>query len=177
MLDSLVSTLPPAGAIAQGEEVSERDSALLRRFWVAFFGPEEDGGPSFVLRGENWKKAGFQRDDPISDLRACGLLALQQLVYFVEEHGDLARSMCAAQRGDDALAFYPWATAGVAVTQMLATFFELMQPSGVTGSFKHARRGFWAYVIVCICLSPASLSGSSTASSHATSICRIDGFN
>ena len=70
-------------------------------------------------------------------------------VYFVEEHGTLARTMCAAQQGDDALAFYPWATAGVAVTQMLATFFELMQPSGVTGSFKQARRGFWACVCPC----------------------------
>jgi hypothetical protein len=80
MLDSLATALPPAGAIAQGEEVSERDSALLRRFWVAFFGSEAEGGPPFVLKGEGWKQAGFQRDDPISDLRACGLLALQQLV-------------------------------------------------------------------------------------------------
>jgi hypothetical protein len=80
MLDDLATALPPAGAIAQGEEVGERDSALLKRFWVAFFGPEIEGGPPFVLRGEGWKQAGFQRDDPISDLRACGLLALQQLV-------------------------------------------------------------------------------------------------
>lgn len=80
MLDSLATMLPPDGAIAQGEEVSERDSALLNRFWVAFFGSETEGGPPFVLRGEGWKQAGFQRDDPISDLRACGLLALQQLV-------------------------------------------------------------------------------------------------
>lgn len=36
------------------------------------------------------------------------------------------------------------------MTQMLATFFELMQPSGVTGSFNQARRGFWACVtIIC----------------------------
>ena len=80
MLDSLATALPPAGAIAQGEEVSERDLALLKRFWMAFFGPETEGGPPFVLRGDRWKQAGFQRDDPISDLRACGLLALQQLV-------------------------------------------------------------------------------------------------
>ena len=80
MLESLATTLPPDGAIAQGEEVSERDSALLKRFWEAFFGAESEGGPPFVLRGEGWKNAGFQRDDPISDLRACGLLALQQLV-------------------------------------------------------------------------------------------------
>jgi hypothetical protein len=80
----------------------------------------------------------------------------------VEEHGELARSMCAAQQGDDVLAYYPWATAGVAVTQMLATFFELMQPSGVTGSFLQARRGFWACVfaawrvpIAACCLLPA----------------------
>ena len=80
MLDTLAAALPPDGAIAQGEAVGERDAALLQRFWVSFFGSEEEGGPAFVLRGEDWKRAGFQRDDPISDLRACGLLALQQLV-------------------------------------------------------------------------------------------------
>lgn len=146
MLGTLTAALPPDGAITQGEEASEEDTALLKRFWEAFFGTEADGGPEFVVKGDGWKDTGFQRDDPVSDLRACGRLALQQLVYFVEEHGDVARSMCNAQQGDDVLAFYPWATAGVAVTQMLATFFELMQPSGVTGCFQQARRGFWAYV-------------------------------
>ena len=141
-LEALQQALPPSGSV-DNADLDPADAALLQRFWNAFFG--DDAAP-FTLKGEAWKRAGFQRDDPVSDLRAAGRMALQQLVYFVEQHGEIALPMCKAQQGDDALAYYPWATAGVSVTQMLASCFELMQPSGVTAYFPQARRSFWAYI-------------------------------
>jgi hypothetical protein len=38
-----------------------------------------------------WQDFGFQRDDPVSDLRACGRLALQQLVYLLENYPTTVR--------------------------------------------------------------------------------------
>lgn len=52
---------------------------LLERFWHGAHVGEAK--VPFVLKGEEWKRFGFQRDDPVSDLRACGRLAMEQLVY------------------------------------------------------------------------------------------------
>jgi hypothetical protein len=103
------------------------DALLLRRCWAGM-GAE----PSlFCLKSEAWKAFGFQRDDPVSDLRACGRLALQQLVFFLEHHPMTARALCATQvQDDDFTNAYPWATASVAVTRMLCMIFEIIQPCG-----------------------------------------------
>jgi hypothetical protein len=143
LLAELARELPPEGNFDAG---ATADTELLRRFWTAFHADMDDAPPAFVPKGNLWKKAGFQRDDPISDLRACGRLALQQLSYFVEHFPEVALPMCRAQQGEDPLAFYPWATAGVSVTQMLCTMMELMQPPGVTAACNEARRPFWAFM-------------------------------
>eukprot|EP01047_Picozoa_sp_COSAG01_P054220 COSAG01_NODE_5899_length_3964_cov_3.056404_2_plen_382_part_00 len=103
------------------------DALLLRRCWAGM-GAEPS---SFCLKSEAWKAFGFQRDDPVSDLRACGRLALQQLVFFLERHPMTARALCATQvQDDDFTNAYPWATASVAVTRMLCMIFEMIQPCG-----------------------------------------------
>ena len=50
--------------------------------------------PVFQRVGDGWKDAGFQQRDPVSDLRACGRLALTQLCYFLHHYPDVAIPMC-----------------------------------------------------------------------------------
>ena len=99
--------------------------------------------PPFALRSTQWTRFGFQRDDPTSDLRACGRLAMAQLVYFLELHPRHALVMMREMEGRDILVDgYPWAAAGVNVTAMLLNLFDLTAPQGVLGRWAVARRSY-----------------------------------
>lgn len=45
------------------------------------------------LIGGHWEQIGFQGSDPATDLRGVGVLALLQMLYLVESHGELARRL------------------------------------------------------------------------------------
>lgn len=47
--------------------------------------------PSLI--GGHWEQIGFQGSDPAMDLRGVGVLALLQMLYLVESHGELARRL------------------------------------------------------------------------------------
>lgn len=126
------------------------DVAYLRRFWAAGHTGDlalEDGSggvPGFVAKGEAWKRWGFQRDDPASDLRAAGRLALRQLVFFLECHPHEATAMAAEQSQRDILVNgYPWAAVGVNVTRLLLMLFDMAAPMGVQTDWRVARRPYW----------------------------------
>lgn len=96
------------------------DASLLLRVWLGLGAPHAE----FTPVNPRWKEFGFQSDDPLSDLRGCGRLALRQLVAFVEgPHAATARAMCAAQLAaceqSGCERWFPWATASVNVTDML----------------------------------------------------------
>eukprot|EP01043_Picozoa_sp_COSAG02_P034220 COSAG02_NODE_2382_length_8992_cov_5.447318_3_plen_572_part_00 len=133
---------------ASFDPTDSADVALLRRFWAAGHTGELalDGAavPDFTAKGEAWKRWGFQRDDPGSDLRAAGRLALRQLVFFLEKHPHEATKMAAEQsRRDLLVSGYPWAAVGVNVTRLLLMLFDLAAPMGMQTDWRLARRAYW----------------------------------
>eukprot|EP00753_Platysulcus_tardus_P000996 PLAT10898.1.p1 GENE.PLAT10898.1~~PLAT10898.1.p1 ORF type:complete len:273 (+),score=67.87 PLAT10898.1:61-819(+) len=88
--------------------------SLLARLWALFF-PHA----AFIKEGEEWKRLGFQRQDPTSDLRGAGELAIAHMIYFAEaEEG----------RSEALLAEPPdcgWAVVCITVTHFLKFYFEL----------------------------------------------------
>lgn len=47
---------------------------------------------------ESWCSFGFQRADPVSDIRGGGVLSIKQLIYFLKMHHDVAEGMLNRQR-------------------------------------------------------------------------------
>lgn len=81
--------------------------------------------------GQHWKSLGFQQPNPASDIRGGGVLSLQCITYFLEKRPSVSASMVARRfrtHGEDGS--YPWATAGVVLTRVLATIFGLIQANG-----------------------------------------------
>lgn len=88
--------------------------ALLMRLWSATY-------PDTKLDSrvsEQWKLLGFQGTDPATDFRGMGLLGLEQLVYFAENHNDIFRKIVNGQIARKERE-YPVAVAGINITQKL----------------------------------------------------------
>jgi hypothetical protein len=76
----------------EGEELTEwnpASQAELQRLWGFAF----PGAPWQGLQAERWTDMGWQRDDPSSDFRGAGLIALQNLLYLAQ-----ARPCCLVSR-------------------------------------------------------------------------------
>ena len=116
------------------------DCDKLERLWYTFYPTTP-----FQRISEGWKElAGFQHSDPISDIRGGGLLAVDQLLYFVTQFPTIAMPIAMEQlRRREKLginAAFPFATAGVNVTYML------VDAMGVSGTRWTAGAGslFWS---------------------------------
>jgi hypothetical protein len=64
--------------------------------------------------GEHWMMVGFQGSDPATDLRAAGMLALLQLLWFTENFGVEARDTLALS--NDKTHGFPFATVSINLT-------------------------------------------------------------
>jgi hypothetical protein len=76
------------------ERVDRRSHAkLLRRLWAGAVVSEEEAQgderrvPKFALPSPEWRRMGFQHDDPSTDFRGGGVLALRCLVFCCEKYG------------------------------------------------------------------------------------------
>lgn len=67
--------------------------ALIQRLWKAVNSDQEFPG----LNSAKWIDLGFQGKNPISDLRAAGLLGLEHLVYFAETYTSNFKKILAEQ--------------------------------------------------------------------------------
>ena len=143
----------------------EQHTPCLRALWDALHPPhpadvdddddeeeEETGVGSnapFCRKGEGWQDVGFQHTDPASDVRGGGELALQNLLYFAAHHTEVAIPMCRSRTettlsaDDDSWPSYPWATAGINLTQLLAEICHVVGPHGTRGDYDSAPEHFW----------------------------------
>ena len=145
----------------------ERHTPCLRDLWGALHPPhpagvddddeeeeeEEETGvgshATFCRKGEGWQAMGFQHTDPASDVRGGGELALQNLLYFAANHTEVAIPMCRSRAettlsaDDDSWPSYPWATAGINLTQLLAEICHVVGPHGSRGDYDSAPEHFW----------------------------------
>ena len=125
------------------------DSALheadLRILHHAFHGTDEP----FAAVSANWRTAGFQGNDPTTDLRGAGSLGLAQLVYFVTHYPDRSvgarmRRLNSRARPRSAADAYPWAAVGINVTRAVCELFHVLSPYGAPGGFASARCSYWS---------------------------------
>eukprot|EP00413_Alexandrium_margalefii_P039642 CAMPEP_0204590512 /NCGR_PEP_ID=MMETSP0661-20131031/49831_1 /ASSEMBLY_ACC=CAM_ASM_000606 /TAXON_ID=109239 /ORGANISM="Alexandrium margalefi, Strain AMGDE01CS-322" /LENGTH=289 /DNA_ID=CAMNT_0051600547 /DNA_START=66 /DNA_END=935 /DNA_ORIENTATION=- len=67
------------------DKESSPHEAALRTYWDAMIGGE------YEAKSRRWREVGFQGDDPRTDFRGSGLLALKCLCFLAERHRDEAR--------------------------------------------------------------------------------------
>ncbi len=102
----------------------------------------ERSGVDFENQSNGYKYLGFQREDPISDLRGGGILSLENIHFIMSAQNELAIAMIQKRKNRDLGANFPWAAAGVNVTRMLATIFEVVQASGA-GTVSYTKKTYW----------------------------------
>ncbi|KAG1707268.1 hypothetical protein DVH05_026462 [Phytophthora capsici] len=118
---------------------NEAHVMLLKRLWDALLVPEDSkveesdsvlsassssdsevGGVdvSAMLASPRWKSSGFHTDNPLGGFRGGGVLALECLVFFVEEYPEKARAMMErnAEAGGNR---YPFPVASINVMRMM----------------------------------------------------------
>lgn len=124
------------------------DSALheadLRAIHVAFHGTAKP----FAAVSSAWRTAGFQGNDPTTDLRGAGSLGLKQLAYFVTNYPDRSvavrmRRLNSSSGPRTAANAYPWAAVGINVTRAVCELFEILSPYGAPGGYASAHCGYW----------------------------------
>ncbi|POM77622.1 Hypothetical protein PHPALM_4971 [Phytophthora palmivora] len=124
---------------------NESHVALLKRLWDALLVPEESmveesdsmlsassnsenevGGVDVnaMLSSPRWKCSGFHTDNPLGGFRGGGVLALECLVFFVEEYPEKARAMMErnAVAGGNR---YPFPVASINVMRMMMRLLML----------------------------------------------------
>jgi hypothetical protein len=115
---------------------------MLSAIWNEFY-PQEDFCEISVL----WKGCGFQREDPVSDVRGGGELSLSNLLYLLRNYSGLCTNMAERQRSKrHATAMekgYPFAAACINTTRMLAQVFHIIKPSGASGDYATTAQVFW----------------------------------
>lgn len=104
----------------------------------------------YSSRGRFWKSLGFQNEDPISDIRGGGALCLENMLYFLTKHPLKSRSM-REHRSLSSVANYrwesfPWAAAGINVTQLVAVQFEAIDSTGQQKSTNYSRKTYWSFI-------------------------------
>ena len=76
--------------------------------------------------GYSWKTVGFQKDDPLSDVRGGGSLCISNLIYFLKEFSLDALTMCRSRANRENGSNYPWAAASISVTRLVASIFHII---------------------------------------------------
>ncbi len=71
-----------------------------------------------------WKQAGWQKNDPVADLKTTGILAMQAMICLCETYPERAQKMIVSNKANTKNN-YPFAIVGVNLTLMLAEQFAL----------------------------------------------------
>jgi hypothetical protein len=114
---------------------------VLKELWETFYPDEQYTGPNTL-----WTKAGFQQKDPVSDIRGGGELALRNLLYVMQTNPSLYHEVHSRLKNEDIDHFYPFAVAGINITIMLASVFEIVRPFGGAGDFGSTRLQYWNHL-------------------------------
>jgi hypothetical protein len=92
---------------------------LLHDLWDA-----QHFGPNFERVSDKWKEGGWQKPDPIADLKASGILAMRAMVYLGNNFPEKSQRMMQANKAN-VKTNYPFAVVGVNLTLLLAELLNL----------------------------------------------------
>ena len=102
---------------------SESDAihvSLLSNLWEVLF-PNEG---AFQRDSPIWREAGFQKTDPVSDLKASGVLSIRAMTYLGVKYPMKAQSMLQANKVNTKTN-YPFAIVGINITLLLGELLNL----------------------------------------------------
>ena len=131
---------------------------MLKELWARLHRAQsldgtDDPAATYKRVNDAWTLFGFQRDDPVSDIRGGGVLSVQLLLYFLREHGKTASAMMLTQQAsiatrEDIAATgiskaYPFAACGINVTRVVAQAFGLVGAAGNKADFSKEKRSYW----------------------------------
>lgn len=89
---------------------------LLQQLWMACGKPAN----SFARTGKQWGELGFQGEDPVTDLRGGGVLALRQLVHFAQSFPTAMKEMMAYNKTVQDAGEHSWYLIAVVSIQFTA---------------------------------------------------------
>ena len=98
---------------------NETHIKLLIDLWECLF-PSD----AFERNSVKWKEAGFQKPDPILDMKTSGTLPLRTLAYFCSHYSTQAHSMLLAQKANTK-SNYPFAIVGINISLLLSDVLGL----------------------------------------------------
>jgi ELMO/CED-12 family len=98
---------------------------------------------SYARTGLCWKYLGFQQEDPASDFRGGGELALENMLYFLSSHTAVATEMIGRRKNRELGKNYPWAAVSINVTRMVAVVFEIITANGLSKGIQHTNQSYW----------------------------------
>ena len=118
---------------------------LLESLWELLMGPQQQREDHFEnqvcepRKSRSWSLIGFQGLDPTTDLRGMAMLGLFQLVNFARNpHSTHVLSVSQAPQDGPAVKFFPFACAGIQITQLVLTLAreQLLGFVAMTGETK-----------------------------------------
>lgn len=86
---------------------------------------------------EHWKAVGFQKTDPLLDVKTTGLLFLQAMLYLCKRHQTAVLGMMQRNQANSKTN-YPFAIVGVNLTLMLIEIFQIRDQKYLTSN-----AGYW----------------------------------
>lgn len=102
-----------------------------------------------MAKGKAWQGMGFQGEDPLTDFRAGGVLALENIVFFAEKYPVTVRRMIENREmkmSDDGtfMRNYPWSAAGVNITHAAMELFGIaVGPQKKPTKLKSRPKRYW----------------------------------
>lgn len=113
------------------DETRPDHQEALKALWHAAF-------PNVALNGlisEQWKEMGWQGPNPSTDFRSCGVIALENLLFFARTYPASFHRLLLKQDGSRATWEYPFAVAGINISFMLIQMLDLCsaRPRCLTG--------------------------------------------
>lgn len=115
------------------------DRQLLEKLWNVTLGSKEQNNAHGVYKriNDQWKQMGWQRNDPVQDLKATGTLSLRCMVYLGTNYKTRTQEMLRANRAN-VKTNYPFAIVGINMTLLLSDVLKLSK-----SAFLSERANYW----------------------------------
>lgn len=126
---------------------------ILSNLWGVLFQGQGQEPLQFQRESLKWKEAGFQKPDPIADLKTTGILALKSMIYMGQTYPNKFQIMLANNR-ENIKSKYPFAIVAVNVTLLLTEVFNIRDQK-----YLGVQANYWAmfedvhsfYEVFCAC--------------------------
>ena len=119
---------------------SARHMAHLHKLWKAWHSLNDKGDrptpstpPPLQIPSKGWRRIGFQRENPVADIRGGGELSAANLAYFADTYPHTLMQIRRAKNRrykemKNEMPSYPIAAAGINITRLLTEIFNIIEP-------------------------------------------------